>query len=326
MGTKYSVMGFNCGVGNLLGFQQQDYNVKALVDGRKFIKKGIQTFYKNFPDIVYSEDENEFTEKTHVIVSSPSCAQVSSLGIKREDRRDIWNLALFEFEFVRVLDLLLKKDADFIVIEYLKSLTKYIDINHLGMRLGEDLYKFPEEYRVQIIRLNSINYNVPQKRDRLFLFFSKHKFNFFYMAPVDLKGLPKTNREVLSELDVLREKGTLLNDVWPKHSQDRIEGFRNLKPGESYYGMHNNKKLQPEMVCPTITSHCTRYVHPWHPRTLTVREVATFQGFPLEFEFFGPENMQLDLVGRSISPVVAKHIAEEIKISLDDYYLNRRII
>lgn len=321
---KPSVIGFNCGVGNLLGFHQQDFDIQSIIDGRDFIRKGSKTFTENFPGIQYSKKEEDLKAKSNinVIISSPSCAQVSSLGVKRPDRKNLWDLELPEFEFVRVLDLLFERDADFIVIEYIKSLTRFIEFTHLGLRRGDYIYEFPEEYRSQLIQLNAIDFHVPQKRKRIFLFLSKRKFNFVYHPPMTFIGNPKTNGEVLKELDELRAKGKLLNDEPMKHSQARIDGFKALEQGKSYYGMHNNKKLIPDKYCQTITSHCTQYVHPWHARTLTPREAATFQGFPLDFEFYGSYMTQLDLVGRSISPPIANHIAQEIRESLDIYYSN----
>jgi site-specific DNA-cytosine methylase len=149
--------------------------------------------------------------------------------------------------------------------------------------------------------------------------FSKLKYDYIYTPPIDLCLDVPNVEEVLTKLDEVRQTQTLLNDEIPYHTKERIEGFSKLKPGDSYYGTLNNKRLFPKRYCPVVTSHCTRHVHPFRDRVLNVREVATFQGFPLDFQFFGSESTQLDLVGKSVPPPVMKVFAESIKESIEKY-------
>jgi len=68
----------------------------------------------------------------------------------------------------------------------------------------------------------------------------------------------------------------------------------------------------------TIASHCSRFVHPVHPRVLTVRETARLMGFPDDFVFYGSETQQLDQVGKAIVPQVAYYLALYLKSKLDE--------
>ena len=103
----------------------------------------------------------------------------------------------------------------------------------------------------------------------------------------------------------------------PGHSDKRIEGFRKLKPGESYYSTQNNKRLIVDMPAGTVTSHCSRFVHPTAPRVLTVRETARLMGFPDDFVFYGTEGQQLDQVGKAVVPQVAAALCLYIRKKLD---------
>ena len=129
-----------------------------------------------------------------------------------------------------------------------------------------------------------------------------HIESLFDMLDVDiLEGYCTTNLEVSN------------------HSKVRTEGFDRLKPGKSYYGTQNNKRLDLRKVGPTITSHRTQYVHPTLPRVLTVRESAAIMGFPNNFTFYGPRTKQFDQVGCAIVPQITNELCIQIK---EHYELN----
>lgn len=52
---------------------------------------------------------------------------------------------------------------------------------------------------------------------------------------------------------------------------------------------HSQRPLKPDSPSPTIVTIPDDYVHPYLPRTLTVREMATLQSFPQDFEFRSKE-------------------------------------
>lgn len=237
------------------------------------------------------------------------------------DRKSLEYLPMEEFEFIQSLNILFERSPEFFIVEYLQRFLKHFNVTHSGINreVTKQFLPFPEEYRVQIVKVNSINYGVPQIRKRLFMVFSKHIYDYVYTHPIDLcLDVPNVG-QVLNQLDELRKTQTLFNDKEPYHSPDRVAGFSTLEPGDSYYGTLNNKRLFPNRFCPVVTSHCTRHVHPFKNRVLNVREVATFQGYPLDFQFFGSESIQLDLVGKSVPPPVMNHFAMSIKESIEKY-------
>lgn len=315
--------GINCGIGNLLGLQQAGFQVKYLIDDRIFQKRNQKTWSYHFPGIKLHLDPDKIntTEKVDIIAASPSCAQLSLLGVKRKDRSELKNLSIMEFDFIRTLVSIFENDPEFIIIEYIPRLLTYFKIQRNGILhpFSGKMLEFPEDYRVYYEVMNSIHFGVPQIRKRLFLIFSKKKYNFMFVPPnIDLYNELTVN-DVIEGLNQVRDIiKTLKNDEIPNHTTERKEGFAKLKPGESYYGTQNNKRLDPNKVCPVITSSKTRHVHPYEPRTLTVRECATFQGFPLDFEFFGSFTDSLDLIGKTVPPPVFFEIGKQIMKSIKD--------
>jgi DNA (cytosine-5)-methyltransferase 1 len=57
------------------------------------------------------------------------------------------------------------------------------------------------------------------------------------------------------------------------------------------------------------------HLHPYIPRTLSVRESARIQTFPDEYEFLGPSARQFTQVGNAVPPVLAAQLADSIKKS-----------
>lgn len=54
------------------------------------------------------------------------------------------------------------------------------------------------------------------------------------------------------------------------------------------------------------------HLHPWIPRTLSVRESARLQTFPDKYVFTGPIARQFTQVGNAVPPLLAKQLAESI--------------
>lgn len=60
------------------------------------------------------------------------------------------------------------------------------------------------------------------------------------------------------------------------------------------------------------------YLHPEADRSLTVREGARLQTFPDDFEFVGSNFQAARQIGNAVPPLLARRIAEAVRIQLED--------
>jgi DNA (cytosine-5)-methyltransferase 1 len=93
---------------------------------------------------------------------------------------------------------------------------------------------------------------------------------------------------------------------------------------------HSQRPLKWDKPSPTIVSIADDFIHPFQPRTMTVREMARFQSFPDNFEFRSKETTgslrrrvevpQYTQVGNAVPPILAeavgKHIYSILKLFL----------
>jgi len=98
-----------------------------------------------------------------------------------------------------------------------------------------------------------------------------------------------------------------LGDEYQLACHKRSDGFRDV------YG-----RMAWDEVAPTITSGCQnpskgRYLHPSYNRTITIREAALLQGFPMDYQFdlaHGKEAIAL-MIGNALPPpFIAAHATD----------------
>ena len=94
----------------------------------------------------------------------------------------------------------------------------------------------------------------------------------------------------------------------------------------SYKGFTNvYGRMEWDKVSPTITGGCTtpckgRFGHPDKRRyTISVREAALLQTFPLNYQFVTEEMEAVcRLIGNAVPPRYAKHVGERVLSTLID--------
>lgn len=90
------------------------------------------------------------------------------------------------------------------------------------------------------------------------------------------------------------------------------------------------RRLSPDQVSPTVTRSGYRdFIHPNEDRMLTVRELASLQSFPEDWEFVGVRldsysskrkttMTQFGQVGNAVPPRLAQVVAEKLIEALDE--------
>ena len=152
-------------------------------------------------------------------------------------------------------------------------------------------------------------YQVPQNRKRLFIIGGRSKKTFVPPTPTveslscaSVFDLHTTNCE---------------NHITREHSADSVLRYLALP-----YGARDQlgrvDRLDPSRASKTIIAGGTKgggrsHLHPYFPRTLSVRESARLQTFPDDYIFTGPVARQFTQVGNAVPPVLAAQLAASIR-------------
>ena len=80
-------------------------------------------------------------------------------------------------------------------------------------------------------------------------------------------------------------------------------------------------RLDPRLPSKTVIAGGTKgggrsHLHPFIPRTLSVRECARLQTFPDNYVFTGSNARQFTQVGNAVPPLLAYKLANSIKQSI----------
>lgn len=159
--------------------------------------------------------------------------------------------------------------------------------------------------------INAADYGVPQNRFRWIVFGVRDRTSALEFPA------PDTEKHI-SCYEVLRKplKG-VPNHITRKHTAGSVRRYMELDfGGRDKQGRVD--RLDPNMPSKTIIAGGTKgggrsHLHPYIPRTLSVRESARLQGFPDWYEFSGSNARQFTQVGNAVPPLLAYKIAQKIK-------------
>jgi len=72
-------------------------------------------------------------------------------------------------------------------------------------------------------------------------------------------------------------------------------------------------KLRADLPSPTVVNiRKSMWVHPHHPRAMSIREAARLQSFPDSFEFCGKKDDQYQQIGNAVPPLLGWAVAEHL--------------
>ena len=160
--------------------------------------------------------------------------------------------------------------------------------------------------------LNAADYGAPQVRERVFIIGTRK----------DLGEIPSFPPEATHARDGVDGKTPWLSVSRalrclplplpecpiPNH---QTYSFFKLK----FNGYLGNRRIDPDKPAPTVTARGdTRggvvvLHHPSNKRRMSVRELATVQGFPLDFEFCGNQSDAYRQIGNAVPPPLAEAVA-----------------
>ena len=205
-----------------------------------------------------------------------------------------------------------------IVFENVRGLlsTKYIDGRNLVDVIVDDLSSMNNiGYNVVYHLVNSADYGVPQKRERVIIVGFRKDLHVAF-------GFPSEKIEEEQNYAALRD--VIEKDVDEKYyfSDRAVAGM--MKKRET---MNKGRAQDINKPCNTVGAHLAKVsLNSTDPvlmqndryRRFTPREVARIQSFPDEFELVGSEAAQYRALGNAIPPVMFWHVARAVKEELQD--------
>jgi DNA (cytosine-5)-methyltransferase 1 len=107
-----------------------------------------------------------------------------------------------------------------------------------------------------------------------------------------------------------------LNNSEREHNETTIVRYSKMGFGEREQ-LGRVDRLDPAKPSKTIIAGGNKgggrsHLHPYTPRTLTVRESARLQTFPDNYEFLGKNGRQFTLVGNAVPPLLGEVLARHI--------------
>lgn len=326
--SKYTAIELFAGGGGLaLGLEQAGIETLLHVDNDKYC---CDTLLKNRPNwnVVCSDvskiDFKPYKGMVSIVTGGFPCQAFSYAGKKLgfEDTRG----TLF-YEFARCVK---ETEPLIFVAENVRGL-----ISHDNGRTLKTIINIFESlgYNIQTKLLNAVNYNVPQKRERIVIVGTRKNTSINFVYPTESKKI-KTLRDALK--DVPKSEGQ-------SYSLAKKEVFKLVPPGgcwrdlplsvqKSYMGKSftsgGGRTGMARRIAwdePSLTLTCspsqkqTDRCHPDEVRPFTVREYARIQTFPDDWEFTGGIGQKYKQIGNAVPVELARQIGVQIKKAIDTY-------
>jgi|TARA_R110002074_G_scaffold170999_1_gene333315 DNA (cytosine-5)-methyltransferase 1 len=190
-----------------------------------------------------------------------------------------------------------------------------------------EMFENSGKYKLYHKVLNSKNYGVPQKRERVIIIgvkasikneftYPEENPNMVYLKDI-LKDVPDSPGSVYpqrkAEIMSLVPQGGCWVDL-PKDIQLEYMGERSMAAGGGKRGMA--RRLSMNEQCLTLTtSPCqkqTERCHPTETRPLTTREYARIQTFPDSYKFEGGTGNIYKQIGNAVPVELARAVATQI--------------
>jgi len=334
---EYKVLELFAGAGGLaIGLEQSGIKCAAL---NEIDKWACETLRKNRPQWNVLEGDiksfnfEKYKNKVEIVTGGFPCQAFSYAGKKLglEDARG----TLF-YEFARVVQ---EVNPMICIGENVKGL-----LSHEKGKTLQGMISILDEIGYNVVPvqvLKAINYNVPQKRERLILVGVRKDIDIKYEYPTPYNTIYNLSDALkkgkLYDKNVPNSQGS----KYPEHKKQILDlvppkGYWRDLPidiqkeymGKSFYlgggktGMA--RRIGWDEPCLTLTcspaQKQTERCHPDETRPFTVREYARIQTFPDSWEFAGSVSQQYKQIGNAVPCNLGKEIGYSIIKFLNKYY------
>ncbi len=300
------------------GFRRAGFRILLGVDNDP---TAIRSFKANFPEAVaLAMDVKEVTGtlierlvgKPDVVIGSPPCEPFTGANPRRMrdpvDRLYRDPAGQLVLHFARIVGELKPK---VFVMENVPAI--------MDGGLRDEIEKVFREVgygRVYFNVLRAEDYGTPSRRVRVFV-------SNIRIRPRRARRRPFTVGEALRGLPPVGSNAVPNHELTPV-SERKAKRMARLRWGEAmilYEGAEGRRlpnliRLDPRKPAPTVLGS-SRFIHPYEPRFLTVREQARLMGFPDNHVFLGGRDEQYNQVGEAVPVPLAEAIALEVRRYLE---------
>jgi DNA (cytosine-5)-methyltransferase 1 len=270
-------------------------------------------------------DYSSYVNKVDLLTGGVPCQSFSQAGLRKglsDPRGDLM------YQFIKIIYLVKPK---MFMVENVKGLLTH-DSGNTIKKIIKALYncecknacdcEYKSHYNITYKCIDASKYDVPQKRERVFIVGTMRNIKKQFEFPIELSS-KKVLKHVLS--NVPQSSGA-------KYNETKIKLFKMIPQGGCWVNLPEN--LQREylgnsynsgggrrgilyrlsMEKPSLTLLCspsqkqTERCHPLEERPLTIREYARIQTFDDSYEILGSIASQYKQIGNAVPVELARHM------------------
>ncbi|MGL5675131.1 MAG: DNA cytosine methyltransferase [Cellulosilyticaceae bacterium] len=307
-------------LGAIGGFEYIGQKYKDLSNKLVYVNdidaKALNTHKKNFePTQMVCGDIREIDYNTipdhDLLLGGFPCQSFSTVNPSKDPFDERANLYRYMAQVLKI------KQPSFFIAENVKGLVT-LHKGAIFKRVCEEFEKCG--YNLTYALINSADFGIPQRRERIFIVGIKKEYEKRY-------EFPKTTHSQC--LDTTKKTWVPLNKVIDSLIPEDEKYYFSKKAVEGMKNAKNNMKRglyqDLDAPCLTITSHLAKVsLNSRDPvllvdaekelyRRFTPREAARIQSFPDSFELVGSQADAYRQIGNAIPPVVMWHLVDALK-------------
>jgi DNA (cytosine-5)-methyltransferase 1 len=259
-------------------------------------------------------DYSQYINKVDLLTGGVPCQSFSQAGLRKgldDPRGDLM------MKFIEILNLITPK---IFMIENVKGL-----LTHDNGKTIEKIIETLNQnnlYNISYKCLDASKYDVPQKRERVFIVGVLKSMNRSFEFPLEsprkivlkdvLYDVPPSNGAKYNDEKIILFKMIPQGGCWVNLPEDLQREYL----GNSYNSGGGKRGIlyRLSMEKPSLTLLCTpsqkqtERCHPLEERPLTLREYARIQTFEDSYEFIGSMNSQYKQIGNAVPVELAKYM------------------
>lgn len=267
----------------------------------------VATYKQNIGNHIVEKDIREVRSSDipdcDIVIGGFPCQGFSVANIKRntQDERNV----LYK-ELLRVIK---DKQPRYFLAENVKGI---LSLNK-GQSFAMIINDFSSlNYNVTYKVLNAADYGVPQTRERVIIVGVRKDLDIVYTYP---EATHSKNAEAGKSIWV--SVGDALRTLPDPDKPNNLANHTYSKYKIAFNGYIGHRPVDPNKPAPTVTARGDNkggvviLPHPNGLRRMTCRELATIQGFPIDFKFTGNNSSIYRQIGNAVPVQLAYHIAKQ---------------